>query len=125
MPWVDKEKCTGCEICVDKCPVGAISMAGDNDAVAVIDMDGCVHCGTCHSVCPQQAVRHDGEKIPQDVKVNIEETKKFMELCAKHLGSEQEKNKCLGRMIKHWNKEKVVAEQTLAELEKMKDSGLL
>jgi len=117
MPWVDGERCIGCEVCVDKCPVGTILMEDDK---AVINMEGCIHCGTCHSVCPREAVRHDGEKIPGDVKANVEETKKFMELCAKHLGSSAEKNKCLNRMIKYWNKEKLVAERTLAELDKLK-----
>ena len=29
MPWVDKEKCIGCNVCVEKCPVDAISMQGE------------------------------------------------------------------------------------------------
>jgi len=26
MPWIDKNKCTGCGICIRECPVDAISM---------------------------------------------------------------------------------------------------
>ncbi len=26
MPWIDTEKCTGCTICVEKCPVEAMLM---------------------------------------------------------------------------------------------------
>ena len=129
MPWVDKEKCTGCRICVEKCPVGAISLsagpAGMEDEKAEINMEECIHCGTCHSVCPQEAVRHDGEKIPENIKANVEETKKFMELCAKHLGDAKEKGKCLARMIKYFKKEKLVAEKTLEELEKLKNAQSL
>ena len=117
MPWVDEGKCIACGICVRECPVDAISMEGEK---AKINMDECIHCGTCHSVCPHQAVRHDGEKIPQDVKSNIEMTKRFMEACAKHLGEEREKWKCLERMKKYFNKEKIVAEKTLEELGKLK-----
>ncbi|NWF75639.1 MAG: 4Fe-4S binding protein [Nitrospirae bacterium] len=29
MPWVDEEKCTGCGICVEECPVGAKSMENE------------------------------------------------------------------------------------------------
>jgi ferredoxin len=117
MPWIDEEKCVGCNICVERCPVSAISMV---EGKASINMEECIHCGTCHSVCPNEAVRHDSEKIPENVKANVEETKKFMDLCAKHLSGDKEKIKCLQRMIKHFNKEKVVAEKTLEELEKLK-----
>ena len=117
MQWVDKEKCTGCNVCVQKCPVEAISM---EDEKAKIDMEKCIHCGTCHSACPQEAVRHDSEKIPENVKVNVEKTKRFMEDCAKFLGNAKEKNKCLERMKKYFNKEKIVAEKTLEALEKLK-----
>ena len=88
-------------------------------------MDECIHCGTCHSACTQEAVRHDNEKIPKDIKANVEETKRFMELCAKHLGDIKEKNKCLQRMIKYYNKEKLVAEKTLEKLEELKKKSKL
>lgn len=117
MPWVDTEKCTGCKICIEKCPVGAISI---EDRKAKINMEECIHCGTCHSVCPQEAIRHDSEKIPDDVVANVERIKEFMELCAKYLGDSKEKQKCLNRMIKYFNKEKIVAEKTLEELEALK-----
>ena len=119
MPWIDKDVCVGCGICVEKCPVDAISM---EDEKAMIKMDECIHCGTCHSVCSQEAVRHDSEKIPENIKANVEMTKRFMELCAKHLGGIKEKNKCLQRMIKHYNKEKLVAEKTLEELDKLRNN---
>jgi ferredoxin len=117
MPWVDDNKCTGCGICVEECPVGAIAMENSR---AEIKMENCIRCGICHSVCAPEAVRHDSEKIPEIVKINVEMTKRFMEDCAKHLGSEEEKNKCLTRMMKHFNKEKIVAEKTLEKLEDLK-----
>ena len=117
MPWVDEEKCTGCNVCVEKCPVDAILMENEK---AKINMEECIRCGTCHSVCIQEAVRHDSEKIPESIKDNIEKTKRFMELCAKYLGDIKEKNKCLQRMIKYFNKEKLVAEKTLEKLEELK-----
>ena len=119
MPWVDGEKCIGCGVCVEKCTVDAISMA---DEKARINMEECIHCGTCHSACPQEAVRHDSEKIPEEIKVNVGMTEKFMEACVKYLGDDKEGQKCLNRMIKHFNKEKIVAEKTLEELEKLKNN---
>jgi ferredoxin len=118
MPWVDVEKCTGCKICVNKCPVEAIII---KDKKAEINMEECIHCGICHSVCPQEAVRHDSEKIPEVIKANVEMTKKFMELCAKYLGDVKEKRKCLERMMKHYNKEKIIAEKTIEGLKDLEE----
>ncbi len=118
MPWIDKETCTGCGICVDECPVDAISMKIEE---AEINMAECIRCGICHDVCPQESVRHDSEKIPDMIKTNVEMTKKYMELCTQYLGDVKEKRKCLERMKKHFNKEKIVAERTLEELEKLEN----
>jgi uncharacterized Fe-S center protein len=113
MPWVKEEDCIGCGVCVDKCPPGAIRLFNE---VARIDMSECIRCGVCHEACPQDAVRHDGEKVGVEVQANLEKTRQCMEACASYLGSEEEKHKCLQRMIKHFNKERLVAEKTLALL---------
>lgn len=51
---VDKEECTGCETCVEVCPVEAIVM--NNDDLAEIDQDECTECGTCLDECPVEAI---------------------------------------------------------------------
>ena len=53
MPVVKKEECTGCETCVEACPVDAISM---EDEIAVIDKEECTDCGTCIDECPAEAI---------------------------------------------------------------------
>ena len=50
---VDAEKCTGCESCLESCPLEAISM---KDNIAVIDADKCGDCGACIDACPVQAI---------------------------------------------------------------------
>lgn len=50
---VDKEKCNGCESCVEECPSEAIKMVNDK---AVIDGDLCVDCGVCVDTCPAEAI---------------------------------------------------------------------
>ena len=50
---VDAETCTGCESCVDACPVEAISMQDD---IAVVDADSCTDCESCVEVCPVEAI---------------------------------------------------------------------
>ncbi len=117
MPWIDKEMCTGCRICIEECPVETIYMG---DETAEINMDNCIHCGTCHEVCPEDAVRHDSEKLPDRVAENVKETKKFMSDCEKYLKNAEESQKCLNRMIKHYNNQRIIAQKTLDELETLK-----
>ncbi len=50
---VNKEECTGCELCVDSCPVEAIAMA---DGKAVVNAEECVDCGDCVDSCPVEAI---------------------------------------------------------------------
>lgn len=116
MPWVDVNSCNGCGTCVEECPAEAISMIEDK---AEIDMSDCIRCGVCHEVCPQESVRHDSEKVPELIEMNVETTKRYMGLCAELLHNEDERSKCLRRMIKHYTKEKLVAEKTLEELQKL------
>ena len=51
---VDKSKCVGCGMCVNSCPVEAISFG--QDGCAFIDMKKCINCGTCKRVCPVEAI---------------------------------------------------------------------
>ena len=50
---VDKEKCTGCESCVEECPSEAIKMLEEK---ADVDVDACVDCGVCVDTCPAEAI---------------------------------------------------------------------
>jgi len=109
MPWVREEDCNGCGICVEECPVDAISL---EDEKAHIDMNSCIRCGHCHDVCPQEAVRHDSEKIPIEVEANMAYTTKLMH----HFETKEETRQFLERMIRYFNKEKVVAEKTIEKI---------
>ena len=116
MPWVDDELCDGCGVCVEECPVDTIVMKCD---VAEIDMSDCIRCGTCHSVCPSEAIRHDKEKIPEEVRVNVEKIKRNMDACEQYFGDPRERQKCLARSIRHYENVRIVAEKTVKELEKL------
>jgi len=51
---VDRDKCEGCEECVNNCPVGVFQMTdGKADP---FQADLCEGCETCVSVCPSGAV---------------------------------------------------------------------
>jgi len=111
MPWVNKQLCTGCEICVQVCPVEAIAMA--DDGKASIDDDLCIRCGRCHDTCPQEAVRHDGERIPQDVAANLQWVRRLLD----HFETASERAAFMGRIGRHFSKQERVVEKTLAALE--------
>jgi len=120
MPWILEESCTGCGICVDSCPAGAIAMKEEK---AGIDMGACIRCGTCHDACPEEAVRHDSETIGLEVASNVEYAQRCMEECARLLGEPEEGEKCRVRCIKYFTRAKKVAELTIEELTSLQKAG--
>lgn len=53
--WIDEEKCKGCTLCKNVCPVGAIE--GEKRKPHYIDQDKCIKCGTCISKCSFDAIK--------------------------------------------------------------------
>jgi NAD-dependent dihydropyrimidine dehydrogenase PreA subunit len=46
--------CTGCESCVETCPLELIEM---NSSIAVIDdVDSCIECAACVDACAFEAI---------------------------------------------------------------------
>ena len=121
MPWINKESCTGCGICVDECPAGAIGMEND---IAFIKDDVCIRCGICHDVCPEDAARHDGERIPEEVQLNLAYVKKL--LAHEYYANDKAKQKpLLDRLKRFYTKDKKVAEKTIEALETLKNTDCL
>src|SRR5690606_35572333 len=50
-----RSRITGCTRCIDLCPTGAITPAGDH---VVIDADVCAGCGSCAAACPTGAAAY-------------------------------------------------------------------
>lgn len=53
MAYVITDECISCGVCVDECPVGAIS---EGDDKYVIDPDTCSDCGACVDSCATDAI---------------------------------------------------------------------
>lgn len=51
---VEDSNCIGCEICVDRCQVSAITMV---DGIATIDRDKCLGCALCVTTCGSDAMK--------------------------------------------------------------------
>lgn len=48
---VDKNKCIGCGICIQKCPIEAIELIS---ALSITNLDKCIACGLCTHHCPEK-----------------------------------------------------------------------
>jgi len=75
--YVNGEKCTGCGVCAQKCPVEAIDEfnqgLGDRSSIFVkypqavpltymVDREKCIGCGTCKEVCKAGAVMYEDKE---------------------------------------------------------------
>jgi uncharacterized protein (DUF362 family)/NAD-dependent dihydropyrimidine dehydrogenase PreA subunit len=52
-PQADPDLCTGCETCIEQCPVAALSMKND---IPVVDPEICITCFCCQEICPEKAI---------------------------------------------------------------------
>jgi NAD-dependent dihydropyrimidine dehydrogenase PreA subunit/nitroreductase len=53
---INRDLCTGCEICVEICPRDCFEL--DKDDKSVFHLKRCHDCGHCISYCPEAAIQH-------------------------------------------------------------------
>jgi NADH:ubiquinone oxidoreductase subunit F (NADH-binding)/NAD-dependent dihydropyrimidine dehydrogenase PreA subunit len=61
--YIDPMKCSGCEECVEVCPVDCIE--GDDGFIHMIDELDCIKCGKCIEVCPEDAILKATGRLPK------------------------------------------------------------
>jgi Pyruvate/2-oxoacid:ferredoxin oxidoreductase delta subunit len=54
-PRINKNKCTGCGICVFHCGVDALALTSSGEKAKLVDH--CVDCFICEAVCPEDAIK--------------------------------------------------------------------
>jgi Fe-S-cluster-containing hydrogenase component 2 len=69
MITVNESLCTGCSVCVEVCPPGAIRL---EQAIAVIDQAECTQCEACLEVCPEGAIFGVREPLGEGVRLPVE-----------------------------------------------------
>lgn len=64
---IDEDKCSGCKLCLDYCPVEAIVM---EERKAKIDEDLCTECGNCKriDICPEDAFEEIELEWPHSIR---------------------------------------------------------
>jgi len=62
-PQILKDKCIGCGVCYDSCPMQAITIIENKRKYASIEDKRCIRCYCCHELCPEKAVELRGSLL--------------------------------------------------------------
>ena len=60
---INKDKCTGCGLCVETCPFSCISISDNHASISA----GCSLCGACVEACPMEAIVIEAKKQKADL----------------------------------------------------------
>jgi len=61
----DREKCTGCKLCIKVCPCGAIEFKPEEKKIKIF-LARCCFCSQCNDVCPVNCLSMSNEFLLAD-----------------------------------------------------------
>lgn len=67
----NEQACTGCNLCVEVCPMDVFTPQSDNRPPAVTYPEECRYCGACWVRCPQRAKGAIDVVPPPAIRVSI------------------------------------------------------
>jgi len=63
---INKEKCTGCGLCVSVCKDYSLKIKDQKVSVSDSPTFGCIGCGHCMAICPSDAIEIQGRTLSSD-----------------------------------------------------------
>ncbi len=67
---IAEDKCTGCGLCAEVCPVMALDFDPKRNKAYVFALDQCLICHQCLDVCPAGAVIMEGGYWVEDIRTS-------------------------------------------------------
>jgi len=65
---IDEQKCSGCGLCAEVCPILALDFDPERGKAYVHDISQCLICRQCLDVCPSEAVIMEGGYWMEDMR---------------------------------------------------------
>jgi Fe-S-cluster-containing hydrogenase component 2 len=85
---VNQELCTGCRLCLNNCPTGAINFYLNK---AQIDNQKCIGCENCISICPPGAIEKTIQPEIYVLKSQLENIRQEINLLSQRLDNYTQK----------------------------------
>jgi NAD-dependent dihydropyrimidine dehydrogenase PreA subunit len=76
----NEDLCDGCSICLDRCPMDALSLEGFKSTV---NLDRCIGCGLCVTTCPTESLELVRKPVDQQPHVPKTNTQNYINLLKK------------------------------------------
>jgi NAD-dependent dihydropyrimidine dehydrogenase PreA subunit len=54
LPLIDPARCTGCGVCVQRCPTNAVAVRAHK--ATIVRPQACTYCDLCETYCPEGAI---------------------------------------------------------------------